>query len=72
MVGAWPKGTGDRTNLLHGALDEHASSGVSMLVMARDTRTANWYLDNEGERVNPDHELHIAWINNADAPAQNR
>lgn len=62
LFGAWPRGTGAGSHLLGEVLNEQRAAGVTMLVLARDEDTANWYVDqHKGVRVSPDHPLHIAW-----------
>lgn len=63
MFGAWPRRTGAGGELLDAALSELAAAKVSMLVLARDKKLAGKYVERGGIRVNPEHPLHIAWIN---------
>ena len=64
MVAAWPQHTGAGTALMQATLTEQSRCGVSMLVLARDARVADWYVDQPcGVQVNPAHPLHIAWLN---------
>lgn len=62
MLGAWPPGHHLGWPLFDIVLHEYATTGVSVVLVARDAELAAQYVDRGGIVADPTTPLHIAWL----------